>query len=96
MKPIRYKSSDGLEIPAYLTLPKGVPAEEPAADRAAARRALGARHLGLQRLAQFLANRGYAVLQPNFRGSTGYGKKFLNAGNNAVGRARCRTTSPGA
>ena len=46
---------------------------------------MGARQLGLQRLAQFLANRGYAVLQPNFRGSTGYGKKFLNAGNKQWG-----------
>jgi dienelactone hydrolase len=36
---------------------------------------------GYDSMAQFLANRGYAVLQPNFRGSTGYGKKFLNAGN---------------
>jgi dienelactone hydrolase/predicted DNA-binding protein (UPF0251 family) len=36
---------------------------------------------------QFLANRGYAVLQPNFRGSTGYGKAFLNAGNNEWGDA---------
>src|ERR1700719_3802447 len=36
--------------------------------------------------AQFLANRGYAVLQPNFRASTGYGKKFLNAGNGEWGR----------
>jgi dipeptidyl aminopeptidase/acylaminoacyl peptidase len=36
--------------------------------------------------AQFLSNRGYAVLQPNFRGSTGYGKKFLNAGNGEWGR----------
>ena len=36
-------------------------------------------------MAQFFANRGYAVLQPNFRGSTGYGKKFLNAGNNEWG-----------
>lgn len=35
--------------------------------------------------AQFLANRGYAVLMPNFRGSTGYGKKFLNAGNKQWG-----------
>jgi dienelactone hydrolase len=36
-------------------------------------------------LAQFLANRGYAVLQPNFRGSTGYGKKFIDAGNKQWG-----------
>ena len=36
--------------------------------------------------AQFLANRGYAVLQANYRGSGGYGKKFLNAGNKQWGR----------
>ncbi len=40
---------------------------------------------GFSNIAQFLANRGYAVLQPNFRGSTGYGKKFLNAGNKQWG-----------
>ena len=37
--------------------------------------------MGVQQVAQWLANRGYAVLQVNFRGSTGYGKQFLNAGN---------------
>lgn len=37
-------------------------------------------------MAQFFANRGYAVLMPDFRGSTGYGKKFLNAGNGEWGR----------
>jgi dipeptidyl aminopeptidase/acylaminoacyl peptidase len=41
---------------------------------------------GYDTFAQFLSNRGYAVLQPNFRGSTGYGKKFLNAGNGEWGR----------
>ena len=41
---------------------------------------------GYHSYAQFLANRGYAVLQPNFRASTGYGKKFLNAGNNEWGQ----------
>ena len=40
---------------------------------------------GYNSMAQFLANRGYAVLQPNFRASTGYGKKFQNAGNNEWG-----------
>lgn len=85
MEPITYKSSDGLEIPAYLTLPLG---KEP-------------RNLplivfphggpwardswGFNGYAQFLANRGYAVLAPNFRSSTGYGKKFLNAGNGQWG-----------
>ena len=47
---------------------------------------MGARHWGYNPIAQFLANRGYAVLMPNFRGSTGYGKKFLNAGNGEWGR----------
>jgi acetyl esterase/lipase len=42
-------------------------------------------HWGYNGLAQFFANRGYAVLMPNFRGSTGYGKKFLNAGNGEWG-----------
>ena len=40
---------------------------------------------GYNAFAQFLANRGYAVLQPNFRGSTGYGKKFIDAGNKQWG-----------
>jgi dienelactone hydrolase len=40
---------------------------------------------GYDAFAQFLANRGYAVLQPNFRGSTGYGKKFIDAGNKQWG-----------
>jgi len=81
LKPIRYKSSDGLEIPAYLALPRGVaPKNLPtvilphggpwARDR-----------WGYDSQTQFLTNRGYAVLMPNFRGSTGYGKKFLDAGN---------------
>jgi dipeptidyl aminopeptidase/acylaminoacyl peptidase len=42
---------------------------------------------GYDPLVQFLANRGYAVLQVNFRGSAGLGKRFLNAGNNQLGRA---------
>ncbi len=80
-KPIRYASSDGMSIPAYLTLPVGsngknlplvvYPHGGPWARDA----------WGYDPIAQFLANRGYAVLQPNFRSSTGYGKKFLNAGN---------------
>ena len=85
MKPIRYKSSDGLEIPAYLTLPKG-PAPKNLPLLVIPHGGPWARDtFGYNPLAQFFANRGYAVLQPNFRGSTGYGKKFLNAGNNEWG-----------
>jgi len=86
MQVITYKSSDGLEIPAYLVLPLGkepknlptvvVPHGGPWARD----------NWGFNGLAQFLANRGYAVLLPNFRGSTGYGKKFLNAGNGEWGQ----------
>lgn len=81
MRIIRYKSSDGLEVPAYLTLPVGVPAKNlPLVVNP---------HGGPQSrtfweynsYAQFWANRGYAVLQPNFRGSTGFGKRFVDAGN---------------
>jgi dipeptidyl aminopeptidase/acylaminoacyl peptidase len=85
MEAIVYPSSDGLEIPAYLSLPKGVsPKNLPL---------LVIPHggpwardgWGFSGFAQWLTNRGYAVLQMNFRGSTGYGKKFLNAGNKQWG-----------
>jgi dipeptidyl aminopeptidase/acylaminoacyl peptidase len=85
MKPIRYKSSDGLEIPAYLTLPKGVPAKNLPAIVVPHGGPWARDAFGYSPMAQFFANRGYAVLQPNFRGSTGYGEKFLNASNNQWG-----------
>ncbi len=85
MKPIRYKSSDGLEIPGYLTLPKGVEAKNLPL--------IALPHGGpwhrdswsYNAIPQFLANRGYAVLQMNFRGSTGFGKKFIDGGNKQWG-----------
>jgi dipeptidyl aminopeptidase/acylaminoacyl peptidase len=85
MQPIRYKSSDGLEIPAYLTLPKGVPAKNLPLLVIPHGGPWARDDFGYDAMVQFFANRGYAVLQPNFRGSTGYGKKFLNAGNNQWG-----------
>jgi dipeptidyl aminopeptidase/acylaminoacyl peptidase len=85
MKAVRYKSSDGLEIPAYLTLPKGVPAKNLPAVVLPHGGPWGRDAFGYDPESQFLANRGYAVLKPNFRGSTGYGEKFLNAGNNQWG-----------
>ena len=86
MKSIRYKSSDGLEIPAYLTLPKGIP-EKNLPTIIFPHGGPWARDFwGYNGYAQFFANRGYAVLSMNFRGSTGYGKKFLDAGNKEWGR----------
>ena len=85
-KPYRFKSSDGLEIPAYLTLPKGLPAKNLPLVVFPHGGPWGRDSYGYDTFAQFLSNRGYAVLQPNFRASTGYGKKFLNAGNGEWGR----------
>ncbi|HYP49393.1 MAG TPA: S9 family peptidase, partial [Pyrinomonadaceae bacterium] len=86
MKAVRYKSSDGMEIPAFLTLPKGVAAKNLPAVIVPHGGPWARDYWGYNSQAQFLANRGYAVLQPNFRASTGYGKKFLNAGNNEWGQ----------
>ncbi len=86
MKTIRYKSSDGLEIPAYLTLPRGVPAKNLPLIVLPHGGPWARDTWGYSGLPQFFANRGYAVLQPNFRASTGYGKSFLNAGNHEWGQ----------
>jgi dipeptidyl aminopeptidase/acylaminoacyl peptidase len=86
MRPIRYRSSDGLEIPAYLTLPKGFPEKNLPLVVVPHGGPWGRDTWGYNSFAQFLANRGYAVLLPNFRASTGYGKKFLDSGNNEWGQ----------
>ncbi len=76
MKPITYRARDGLTINGYLTLPVGRPAK----DLPVVVNPHGgpwARDIwGFNPEVQFLANRGYAVLQMNFRGSTGYGRAF--------------------
>ncbi|MEM9587161.1 MAG: S9 family peptidase [Planctomycetota bacterium] len=82
MTPIRYPSSDGLEIPAYLTVPAGSEAKSLPVVVLVHGGPKGPRdNWGYNAQVQFLANRGYAVLQPNFRASGGYGKEFLNAGD---------------
>ncbi len=86
MQAIRYKASDGLTIPAYLVLPKGVTAKKLPVIVFPHGGPWARDYWGYNSNAQFLANRGYAVLLPNFRGSTGYGKQFLNAGNKQWGR----------
>ena len=83
-----YTARDGTPIPAYVTLPIGrepknlpliiLPHGGPYGIRDT---------LGYDMEVQFLANRGYAVLQPNFRGSGGYGKAFVELGEGEIGRA---------
>jgi dienelactone hydrolase len=85
MKAIEYEARDGLTIPAYLTLPTGVEHEDLPVVVYPHGGPWARDTWGYNAFAQFLANRGYAVLQPNFRGSTGYGKEFLNAGNEEWG-----------
>lgn len=87
MEAIRYTARDGLEIPAFLTLPKGVEPESLSTVIMPHGGPWSRDTWSYDSYAQFLANRGYAVLQPNFRGSTGYGKEFLNAGNKEWGEA---------
>ncbi len=85
MTPISYKSSDGLEIPAYLTMPKGMGEKNLPLIVLPHGGPWARDYWGFSGMIQWLANRGYAVLQMNFRGSTGYGKKFINAGNKQWG-----------
>ncbi len=85
MQPVKYESSDGLEIPAYLTLPKGVEAKNLPVMIVPHGGPWARDSWGYSGFAQFLANRGYAVLQPNFRASTGYGRRFLDRGNKQWG-----------
>jgi dipeptidyl aminopeptidase/acylaminoacyl peptidase len=85
MTPISFKASDGMIIPGYLTLPLGtkktglplvvMPHDGP----------FSRSFWGYNQEVQFLANRGYAVLQVNYRGSTGLGKAFYSAGFKEVG-----------
>jgi dipeptidyl aminopeptidase/acylaminoacyl peptidase len=85
MKPVVIKTRDGLDMHAYLTLPAGVPAKNLPMVLFVHGGPWGRDFWGYNSSAQWLANRGYAVLQTNFRASTGYGKKFLNAGDRQWG-----------
>lgn len=81
MEPIEYKAQDGLTIHGYLTKPVGVEAKNLPTVLLVHGGPWARDSWGYSGMVQWLANRGYAVLQVNFRGSTGYGKEFLNAGN---------------
>ncbi len=85
MKPEVIKSHDGLDLPSYLTLPVGVPPKNLPMVLFVHGGPWARDYWGYHSYAQWFANRGYACLQVNYRASTGYGKKFLNAGNKQWG-----------
>ena len=82
-----YKARDGLDIPAYLTLPQGRAAKNLPLIIMPHGGPYGVRDkLEYNAEVQFLANRGYAVLQPNYRGSQSYGAAFYESGEGQWGR----------
>lgn len=87
MKPIEFTSRDGLKIGGYLTLPVGVAAKNLPMVLLVHGGPWARDRWGLRPEVQLLANRGYAVLQVNYRGSTGFGKKFQHAGDRNWGLA---------
>ncbi|HKI95479.1 MAG TPA: S9 family peptidase [Gemmatimonadales bacterium] len=85
MEPIRFTARDGLTIEGYLTRPSDAP-EGPLPLVLDVHGGPWHRDIwGYNPEAQWLGNRGYACLQVNYRGSTGYGKAFLNAANREWG-----------
>jgi dipeptidyl aminopeptidase/acylaminoacyl peptidase len=86
MEPVIVPVRDGLELVSYLTLPVGVEAKGLPLVLNVHGGPWSRDVWEFERTAQWLANRGYAVLQVNFRGSTGFGKSFLNAGNGEWGQ----------
>ena len=85
VKPVVIPTRDGLKMNSYLTLPVGVAPKNLPLVLFPHGGPWARDQWRFDPYAQWLANRGYAVLQPNFRGSTGYGKSFLNAGNKQWG-----------
>ena len=86
-KYVTYKARDGLEIEGVLTLPQGREAKNLPLVMMPHGGPWSYSSLGYNYWAQFLANRGYAVMQPNFRGSTGYGREFMTKGFGQMGLA---------
>ena len=85
LQPVVIKARDGMDIPCYVTLPQGVPPKNLPLILFVHGGPWARDDWGFNQGVQWMANRGYAVLQVNFRGSTGYGKKYLNAGNGQWG-----------
>ena len=89
MEAVKYITRDGLELEAYLSLPKSFNKKNPTPHPVIIHPHGGpwARdYWGFDSVVQFLCNRGYAVFSMNFRGSTGYGRKFLEASYKEWGR----------
>ncbi len=85
MTPVSFPARDGLRLRGYLTRPVGASAAGPMVLFVHGG-PWGRDHWKFSPYGQWLANRGYAVLQVNYRGSTGYGRRFLNAGNRRWGK----------
>lgn len=86
VRPISFRSGDGLTIHGYLTLPKGKKAEKLPLVVNPHGGPWFRNRWNFNAETQFLANRGYAVLQINYRGSDGYGKMFWQAGFGEIGK----------
>jgi dipeptidyl aminopeptidase/acylaminoacyl peptidase len=95
MQTVRYRSLDGTEIPAYLTLPADGARNSPAVVLVHGGPVVRDRWAWNPEV-QMLASRGYAVLQPQFRGSAGFGRKFEIAGYREWGRAMQDDVTAGA
>lgn len=90
MKELNYPARDGCRIPAYLTVPRDAKPPWPLIVFPHGGPRMRT-YPGFDGRVQFLASRGYAVLQPNFRGSRGYGKAFMNAGDGQWGKGVMQT-----
>jgi dipeptidyl aminopeptidase/acylaminoacyl peptidase len=85
MKPVEFAARDGMKINGYLTLPLGAPPRNLPLVLVVHGGPWARDSWGFNPYIQLLANRGYGVLQINFRGSTGFGKKYLHAGDRQWG-----------
>ena len=95
VKPVSYKAKDGLEITGYLTLPRGKDPKNLPLVVLPHGGPEGRDTPGFYWWSQALASRGYAVLQPNFRGSEGFGYDFVAAGFGQWGKAMQTDLSDG-